>query len=267
MSITSRNDWKEHAELKRFIRKQNAPDIPSLSIGPYSTRSITLLSVECKSGKNRVGNWYMYPVTYDNDRWNFFASEAVHEFIQKECRAGYTIEIVSDFNSDIREYEHKTTITNRKELKMSKQKLELTDGVPVLLKFVKHIAQTGTSKRGPWFRYDVQYMDEDFSFFAPQEVQDWIKDNPIKSGDVLEITMNSNELMPTVKDFQIKKINVNGNGQKAPVGQDNDMEIEDTYYKLFDKCMTQAESLVAKHPQYSAQAVATTLFIQCAKGY
>ncbi len=95
----------------------------------------------------------------------------------------------------------------------SKPKLELQVNTPIKIRLLQDKPATGESSVGRWWLYNIEdELHTEYSFFAPEPVQQYIESNHLSRGDELQITkLLTKNGKANVVDYRIDLIT------KAPV--------------------------------------------------
>ena len=72
-------------------------------------------------------------------------------------------------------------------MKNNKPKLELEINLPCKIKLLQDKPATGQSQYGTWYLYNVLYNEQEYSFFAPDQVVQFINDNHLGKNSEIEI--------------------------------------------------------------------------------
>ena len=141
---------------------------------------------------------------------------------------------------------------------------EIFENNTVRFKLLQDKPKIGTSSRGPWWLFSVEFKGEKQSFFAPKEVVDWIEKNDCKKGDEIEATLTHDEIMPDVPNYKLVKVKDNTYKPTIPVEEvhkDNNFELMRISLKQAIALQTELGSVV------DVNRIGLSLFIQRSKSY
>jgi len=70
----------------------------------------------------------------------------------------------------------------------NRPKLELEINIPKNIKLLQNEPATGESQYGKWYLYNVESGGEEYSFFAPEQVQKYIEENKLGKNSLITVT-------------------------------------------------------------------------------
>ena len=126
----------------------------------------------------------------------------------------------------------------------NKPKLELEVNVKKKIKLLQDKAATGVSSYGKWWLYNVLSNDQEQSFFAPEQVVEFISENQLKKNSELEITKKLvKNGKKNVTDFEISIVQ-NGAAKGNP-GSNGEPELpsSDEQYQVSSEFKTMLHSM------------------------
>lgn len=128
----------------------------------------------------------------------------------------------------------------------NKTKLELEVNVPTKVKLLQDQPATGTSQYGDWWLYNVLANGQEKSFFAPEQVVEFISDNQLKKNSEIEITKKLvKNGKKNVTDFEISIVQ-NGiakrNGSPGANGE-HELPSTDEQYQVSPEFQTMLQSM------------------------
>jgi len=121
---------------------------------------------------------------------------------------------------------------------------------------------TGESQYGKWFLYNVIANNQEQSLFAPEQVQNFIEENQLKKGDVMQITKTMiKNGRNNVIDFKIEVISKH----TKPVNKPEEIRIADDIAVMKDCLKSAIELQLELGPVVDVNRIALSLYISRTK--
>lgn len=133
---------------------------------------------------------------------------------------------------------------------MNNPKVEFNIGEPVELKLLTDNVITGISQYGKWNMYPVLNDNEIQSFFAPQDVVDFIQKNRLGKNSVLSVTKDmkkKGKKLATVYDIEIISKNsaaaIAKNGSGKPEKKRTGIKLKPEFVQLREAIISAVNEL------------------------